>query len=121
MSTQTKTKIAIALTSLAAIGGIAAYRAASGGTADGSGTPSASAAASAAKTAPAVEVTMLYGSEKKEWIDAAAESFRREHPEVKLTLVPKGSLEAAQGILDGRERPTIFSPADSLVMNMLAS
>ncbi len=115
---QTKTKIIIGATSLLAIVGIAAYRLS---TSDATPTAKAATAASAGKTAPAVEITMLYGSEKKEWVDAAAESFRREHPEIKLTLVPKGSLEAAQGILDGRERPTIFSPADSLVMNMLAS
>lgn len=69
----------------------------------------------------AVEISMLYSSEKKEWIDAAASLFSREHPEIKITLVPKGSLAAAQGIVDGKDKPTIFSPADSLVQNLLAS
>ena len=31
------------------------------------------------------------------------------------------AVRAAQAILDKKERPTIFSPADSLVMNELAS
>ena len=68
-----------------------------------------------------VEVTFLYGSDKKEWIESAAEGFRRSHPEIKLTLVARGSMDGAQGILDRRDRPTVFSPADSLALNMLAA
>jgi hypothetical protein len=69
----------------------------------------------------AVPVVMLYGTEKQAWIEAAAAAFQKEHPEIKLTLVGKGSLNAAQSILDGKEKPTVFSPADSLVLNLLAS
>lgn len=67
------------------------------------------------------EISMLYSSEKKEWVEAAAAAFQKDHPEIKLTLSAKGSLAAAQGILDGKEKPTVFSPADSLVMNLLVS
>lgn len=67
------------------------------------------------------EISMLYSTEKKEWIEAAAQSFQKEHPEIKLTLNAKGSLDGAQAIVDGKEKPTIFSPADSLVQNLLAS
>jgi hypothetical protein len=116
MDGTTKTKIGIGLVFALGIGGVIAYRALSG--------PHEAVAAlpprGEAKPAQ-VEVTMLYGSEKKEWVDFAAESFRRDHPEIKLTLAPRGSIEAAQAVLDKKERPTIFSPADSLVLNELAS
>jgi ABC-type molybdate transport system substrate-binding protein len=69
----------------------------------------------------ATEISMLYSSEKKDWIDAAAASFQKDHPEIKLTLSAKGSLNAAQAIVDGKEKPTVVSPADSLVMNLLIS
>src|SRR3954453_12373784 len=56
---------------------------------------------------PAVEISMLYSSEKKEWIEAAAIPFRKDHPEIKLTLNAKGSLAAAQAIVDDKEKPTL--------------
>jgi ABC-type Fe3+ transport system substrate-binding protein len=91
-----------------------------------SGSPAGDASAEGgdAATPPAgnaVEITMIYSSEKKDWIEAAAVPFRKDHPEIKLTLTAKGSLAAAQGIVDDKDKPTIFSPADSLIMSMLAS
>lgn len=67
-----------------------------------------------------VSISMLYSTEKEDWIKEAAESFRAAHPEIGLKLEGMGSLEAAQAILDGTQKPTLFSPADSLVLNMLA-
>ncbi len=81
----------------------------------------ASASAKPEQAAPPVEISMLYSSEKREWIEAAAALFQREHPEIKITLSSKGSIAAAQGIVDGKEKPTVFSPADSLVQNLLAA
>jgi hypothetical protein len=71
--------------------------------------------------AAAVEISMLYSTEKKEWIEAAALGFRKDHPEITLTLTGKGSIAAAEGIVDDKEKPTIFSPADSMVLNLAAS
>ena len=65
-----------------------------------------------------VEISFLYSSEKKEWIEAVAAPFKAAHPEITLTLLPRGSLAAAQAIVDDKEKPTVFSPADSLVMNL---
>jgi Bacterial extracellular solute-binding protein len=67
----------------------------------------------------ATEITVVYGTEKQAWIEAATEEFARANPDVKVTLVGKGSIDAAQAILDGRLTPTIWSPADSLVLDML--
>lgn len=70
---------------------------------------------------PQVELSMLYSSEKKEWVQAAAAEFSKLHPEIKLSLKDRGSLQAEADILDGKEKPTIFSPADSLVLNLLVT
>lgn len=85
------------------------------------GKPVASGSSGSGGGAPAVEITMLYSSEKKEWVEAAAIPFRKDHPEIKLTLTGKGSLAGAQAIVDDKEKPTIFSPADSLIMNLAAA
>ncbi len=82
---------------------------------------SAQASASAAPPGQVTEISMLYSSEKKEWVEAAAANFQKEHPEIKLTLTAKGSLDAAQAIVDGTAKPTVYSPADSLVLNLLIS
>ncbi|AUX48461.1 hypothetical protein SOCE26_099990 [Sorangium cellulosum] len=78
-------------------------------------------ASAAPPPAAATEISMLYSSEKQEWVEAALADFRKEHPEIALRLKAMGSIEAAQAIVDGSEKPTIFSPADSLVQNLLTS
>lgn len=93
-------------------------------TKDGPTTPasadaSGSAAAAVRPEVPATAISMLYSTEKKEWLEAAAIEFRKEHPEIKLDLKGIGSFDGAQAILDGKEKPTLFSPADSLVLAML--
>ena len=69
----------------------------------------------------ATEITFVYSTEKKDWVEASAAEFQQAHPEIKITLVGKGSIDAAQGILDGQLTPTIWSPADTMVMNLLTS
>jgi tetratricopeptide (TPR) repeat protein len=69
----------------------------------------------------AVRISMLYGSEKRDWIEAAHAQFVKAHPEVEVDLVSMGSLQGAQAILDGQHKPTVFSPADTLVLNLLRS
>ena len=71
--------------------------------------------------AGSVTVSMLYGTEKRAFIEEMAAAFQREHPEITLRLSAAGSLDAAERILDGKEMPAVFSPADSLILNMLAS
>jgi hypothetical protein len=67
------------------------------------------------------EISFLYSTEKKEWVEAAAAAFQKEHPAIRVSLVGRGSLDAAQAILDGREKPTVWSPADTAVLRMLES
>lgn len=82
------------------------------GPADGAVAPAA---------ASQVRISMLYGTEKKDWIEAAHVAFEAAHPDIGVDLVGMGSLDAAQAILDGTQKPTVFSPADTLVLNLLAA
>lgn len=120
-----KTKIIIIVGFLVAVGVILALTMSPGGK-DGpsvAGSASAAVAGSGAALPPTgqIEISMLYSSEKKDFIEAAAQSFQKDHPEIKVTLNPKGSIAAAQAIVDGKEKPTVFSAADTLVQNLLAS
>jgi hypothetical protein len=67
------------------------------------------------------EITVLYSTEKKDWLESATASFQKAHPEISVQLAGKGSLEAAQDLVDGKLKPTLWSPADSLVMNLAAA
>jgi ABC-type glycerol-3-phosphate transport system substrate-binding protein len=66
----------------------------------------------------AVEITFLYSTEKKEWIEASTAAFAKENPNISVRLMGKGSLEASQGLVDGKDKPVLWSPADSLVLNL---
>jgi len=66
-----------------------------------------------------IEITMLYGTEKREWVEAVAAEFAKQRPDVKVVLVGKGSLESVQSILDGKDKPTVWSPADGLELRLL--
>jgi ABC-type sulfate transport system substrate-binding protein len=117
-----KAKILIVVGFLVAVAAIVLFS--RGGSDAPPAAPTPSAAASAATTPPpaaATEISMLYSTEKKEWVEAAAASFQKEHPEIRVKLSAMGSLDLAQAVVDGKEKPTIVSPADTLVMNLLAS
>jgi len=70
---------------------------------------------------PSVEITFEYSTEKKDWLEAAIAEFGRANPGIRVKLIGKGSLDAANAILDGSDRPVLWSPADSLVANLLAA
>ena len=68
----------------------------------------------------AITLTMIYGSEKRGWIDSISDDFQEyweknypDHP-LTLTLKPLGSREAMTGILAGEIEPVIWSPASSI-------
>jgi hypothetical protein len=75
----------------------------------------------AASNAATTEIEFVYGTEKDAWVRAAIDGFHTAHPEVRVKLTPMGSLESSQAILNGTLKPTVWSPADSLVLNLLAS
>ncbi|HEX2571038.1 MAG TPA: extracellular solute-binding protein [Polyangia bacterium] len=66
------------------------------------------------------EVFMLASTSQQAWLTAAAAAFRALHPEIPVRLQVAGSIDGARAILDGKVRPSVFSPADSIVLGMLA-
>ncbi len=68
-----------------------------------------------------VTIAFEYSTEKKDWLEAAVAAFEKANPTIHVELTGKGSLEAAQAILDGTDHPVLWSPADSLVANLAAS
>jgi ABC-type Fe3+ transport system substrate-binding protein len=63
-----------------------------------------------------VEIGIAYGTEKQRWMEWAVQQFAQtaEGKRIKVTLIPKGSLEAAQAILAGDEKIDVWSPASAL-------
>jgi hypothetical protein len=72
----------------------------------------------AAPAGRAVTIELLYSTEKKEWLESAVAGFQKDNPAITVKLTGKGSLEAAQAIVDGTAKPTLWSPADSLVLGI---
>jgi hypothetical protein len=68
-----------------------------------------------------IEVPFEYSTEKKDWLEAAAAQFHQSNPTIRIKLIGKGSLESVAAILDGTDKPVLWSPADSLVSTLLAS
>jgi hypothetical protein len=71
--------------------------------------------------APTVELVFEYSTEKRDWLEAAIAEFHKANAGIRVKLVGKGSLESASAILDGSDKPVLWSPADSLVANLLAA
>jgi hypothetical protein len=108
--------IAVGVILYAAVGRRGAGRTAAGPTSVAPREPAAPGAAG-----PVVEISFEYSTEKKDWLEAAVAEFARARPGVRVKLIGKGSLDAASAILDGSDRPVLWSPADSLVANLLAA
>ncbi|MHA2496687.1 MAG: substrate-binding domain-containing protein, partial [Candidatus Hodarchaeales archaeon] len=71
-----------------------------------------------------IEITMVYGSEKRAWIEEVGGGFARwyeaEHNKrVKVEFFPLGSRESMVDILNGASKPTVWSPASSIWIPLL--
>jgi Ca-activated chloride channel family protein len=66
-----------------------------------------------------VTITMIYGSEKEEWLVPLIEAFNaqgnrtEEGASILVQAMPMGSIASGDGIVAGTLRPTIWSPASS--------
>jgi hypothetical protein len=69
---------------------------------------------------PDVELGIAYGTEKKHWLIAAAESFADtpEGKRIKVKLLPRGSIEGADEIVNGNEEIHVWSPASSMYLEV---
>jgi Ca-activated chloride channel family protein len=72
-----------------------------------------------------IEISLLYGSEKKTWIDQQIAAFHASGAHtadgrpIHVTGKPAGSGEAMTAILEGSEKPTVYSPASSAYLTLL--
>ncbi len=64
-------------------------------------------------------LTLVYGSEKRAWIDREIEELARAHPEFVVDAKPMGSGEAVQAIRSGSLKANVFSPASSAYLELL--
>jgi len=67
-----------------------------------------------------VTVNIVYGSEKKEWLEPLVQKFndaKNKTTDGKIIVVEAiamGSIESVRGIMDGTLQPTVWSPASSI-------
>jgi Ca-activated chloride channel family protein len=72
-----------------------------------------------------VVVAIVYGSEKRSWLEAQVKAFEATRPRTRASRpihiegTAMGSGESVQGILAGRLRPTVFSPASGVYVTLL--
>ncbi len=67
-----------------------------------------------------VTISIVYGSEKREWLEPLVEQYnaeRHQTPEGAVIVVettPMGSIESVNAIIEGQLQPTVWSPASSV-------
>ena len=89
---------------------------------EATGSASAAVAATGAPTprsGPKVALPFLYSTEKEEWLRDAVAAFSKEHPEIDVQLDGMGSVDAVRALLGGEKKPVLWSPGDSLAVNLL--
>nr|WP_240808067.1 substrate-binding domain-containing protein [Polyangium spumosum] len=62
---------------------------------------------------------MLYGDDKRAWVEQAANRFAKLCPTIQVKLSAMGDIESADAILGGKATPTLWAPADDLVLRYL--
>lgn len=74
------------------------------------------AAATNAAREETTEIGIAYGTEKKAWLEQAQREFAATLAggNIRIKLIPMGSLESAHSILDGNQQIHVWSPASSL-------
>ncbi len=108
------------------LGGVLVYLKSKGGSdnGNGAGKPSDSAApkgSTPAAAGPKVVLPFLFSTEKEEWLREAVDGFEKDHPEIDVQLEGKGSLDAVKSLLSGDKKPVLWSPGDSLVVNLFTN
>lgn len=74
-----------------------------------------------------VVVDIVYGSEKKEWLEPLVQQFNAARNKtadgkvIEIKATPMGSIESVRGIMDGSLQPTVWSPASSVYLPVAAS
>lgn len=86
--------------------------------------PGAPSLGAGAPTGPAVEILVSSSDGKKEWLEDVVKAFHASKAEVsgkpvRVTLLHMKSGESMQKILDGKEKPTVWSPAGQAWIDLL--
>ncbi len=78
--------------------------------------PELRSAAPATSDGNPIEIGIAYGTEKERWLQWAVGEFAKtgDERQIKIDLIPMGSLEGAQAVLRGDTRIHVWSPASSL-------
>ncbi len=87
--------------------------------ASGTGSPSAQPSGSPRQTGDRIPLPVLFGTEKEKWLRAAVEDFGKANPDVAVELRGVGTIESVRAIVEGKERPVVWSPADDIAVNLL--
>jgi len=66
-----------------------------------------------------VSIDLLYGTEKEKWLKDAVDEFAKKRPDIEVRLKGMGTIESVRAIADGKERPTVWSPADDIAAGLL--
>jgi len=67
-----------------------------------------------------VTISIVYGSEKKEWLEPLVAQFNAANNQttdgkiIEVQATAMGSIESVRGIIDGTLQPTVWSPASSV-------
>src|SRR5262245_31549517 len=71
-----------------------------------------------------IEISIVFGSEKRSWLDEQIKSFHATSPQLRgrpihVSGTPMGSGEAMAAILEGKQRPIVYSPASGAYIALL--
>jgi ABC-type glycerol-3-phosphate transport system substrate-binding protein len=83
------------------------------------GLPASPSSPAPAPPAPHVTLPFVFSTEKEAWVRDAVADFAKAHPDVDVQLEAKGSLDEVRALLAGESKPVLWSPADSLAVNLL--
>jgi len=64
-------------------------------------------------------ISMLYSDDKQPWIEDAAQVFSKLCPNIQVKLKPMDDVSSADAIVAGSEKPTLWAPADNLIVEYL--
>lgn len=64
-------------------------------------------------------ISMLYSDDKQRWIEDAAQKFSKLCSNIQVKLTVMDDVSSADAILSGQEKPTLWAPADDLVLSYL--
>ncbi|HRI70930.1 MAG TPA: substrate-binding domain-containing protein [Polyangium sp.] len=66
-------------------------------------------------------ISMMYSDDKQRWIEDAAQIFSKLCPNIQVKLNAVEDVASADAILSGSEKPTLWAPADDLIVQYLAA